>query len=445
MRKAIGTVAAAFVAVLGFASTAHALATVAARSGGGASIDVFAGQTFVVDVIVNTGGELTTGYSLDVTWDGGTVPLLTVANPDLDNLGDIVELDPQGDPNPNPDFDDCLLPSTVGVETYTASAANSSGRISEFEAGNSQDCIATGGNALSQEAVARITFKALPPGTTDASVTIRPAFRSGTCLIDFTTQRCLPTTFVPLTVRVIPAAEISAMKSDTLLTDADGDGDVDPGDNLRYSIAIANVGEAYALNVVFSDTPDGNAPLIAGTVTTTQGIVLEGNAAGDTDVRVQLDAIPPHEDATVTFDAVLGDPVPDRVYSVSNQGLVTVSYPIGDTVYQFSVPTDDPDTSAVGDPTQTDVVSALQTCREDPRFLDADGDGEHNRTDECPATAAGLTVDAAGCSIAQFCALFDPKRVGYVRGSCNSADWRNDQPLGAHDCLESKGVCLPVK
>ncbi len=432
MRKAIGTIAAAFVAVIGFATTSQA-ATIAATSGGLPSISVYAGDTFVVDITVDTRGDTTTGYNLDVTWDGGPVPLLTVANPALDNSGDIVELDPQGAT--------CVSPSPPGrpgcepaVETYIPSAASSSGRISAFAAG--LQCLGLIGDVLDHSAVARITFKALPPGPTPALVTIRPAFVSGTCLAHI--QSCLQTTIEPLTVRVFPVGQISATKSDTQLTDEDGGGDVDPGDTLRYSIVIANVGEGVALTVVFTDTPDGNAPLIPGTVTTTQGLVLVGNAAGDTDVFVQVETIRPGEDATVTFDAVLLDPVPDGVEFVSNQGLVT-SYP---TLVSL-VPTDDPDTPAAGDATQTAVVSALETCRENPAFLDADGDGEHDRTDRCPATAPGAMVDDSGCSLAQFCGSFDPRRDGYLRGSCNNADWRNDQPLGAHDCLEPRGVCLP--
>src|SRR5262249_32744798 len=80
-----------------------------------------------------------------------------------------------------------------------------------------------------------------------------------------------------------------------------------------------------------------------------------------------------------------------------------------------------------------------------PSFLDADGDGEHDLTDKCPATAPRAIVDDSGCSQSQFCGSFHPTSSGYVRGTCNSADWRNDQPLGAHDCLEAKGVCLPTK
>ncbi len=271
--------------------------------------------------------------------------------------------------------------------------------------------------------------------------------------------------------------DLSATKSDTLLSDENGDGEVDPGDTLRYTVTIANDGEADAQNVVFSDTPDGNAPLVDGTVTTTQGTVTLGNSGGDTNVEVAIGTLPTGGDVTLTFDVAVVDPLPEAVATVSNQGLVTAT-DLAD------VPTDDPDTPAAGDATLTDVVTALETCQQDvascdsdlgtcesnfgtctsdlgtcegdlgtaqagltaclndPPFEDADADGEHDDTDACATTPAGEAVDASGCSLAEFCMGFDVS--GSNRNSpCNQADWQNDEPLGAEDCKARGGICEP--
>lgn len=67
---------------------------------------------------------------------------------------------------------------------------------------------------------------------------------------------------------------------------------------------------------------------------------------------------------------------------------------------------------------------------------DADGDGEATQTDVCPGTAEGAPVDAAGCSLEQFCEAFDVATPD-GRWACRKADWRNDEPASsrARDCF----------
>lgn len=258
---------------------------------------------------------------------------------------------------------------------------------------------------------------------------------------------------------------LSASKSDALQIDGDGDGDVDWGDTLRYTVGIANLSAADALDVVFSDTPDANAPLIAGTVMTTQGNVTTGNVVGDASVEVDIGTIAANASVSVTFDVAGADPLPVGVSTVSNQGLVTHSASTG-------VQIDDPDTlENLGDATVTNVelptceedlascesdlgtcesglgtcTSDLSTCQDDleaclnnPPLEDADGDGEHDFTDACPGTPPGGPVDQGGCSQAQFCAGLA------VPAACNNGDWKSDEPL--EDALDRKahsGVCGP--
>jgi hypothetical protein len=74
--------------------------------------------------------------------------------------------------------------------------------------------------------------------------------------------------------------------------------------------------------------------------------------------------------------------------------------------------------------------------------LDQDGDGEADTTDRCPATPPGSAVDQAGCSIEEYCALFDAK-TKRGRKNCLAANWRNDEPdmkKRSRDCEVDKGA-----
>lgn len=280
-----------------------------------------------------------------------------------------------------------------------------------------------------------------------------------------------------LTVGDAGIAALTATKTDALENDVDGQGDFDPGDTLRYTVVVENVGGGDAMSVAFADTPDASSPLVAGSVSTSQGIVTLGNGGTDTSVEVDIGTIQAGDSVTVTFDVVLVDPLPECVASVSNQGVVTAAG-------IAAVSTDDPDTPAAGDATQTDVATALEACQEEaaicesnldgctddlgrctshlmtcqealgaalddlaaclnnPAFEDADADGEHDDTDRCPGTPAGEPVDQAGCSLAEFCGSMDID-ASHSAAWCNRADWQNDEPLGASDCKARQGLCEP--
>jgi hypothetical protein len=70
-----------------------------------------------------------------------------------------------------------------------------------------------------------------------------------------------------------------------------------------------------------------------------------------------------------------------------------------------------------------------------PVFADADGDGESDLTDRCPASSSA-PVDEEGCSIEQFCALEST-------ATCRRADFANDEPgkRVPRDCRRSAGAC----
>lgn len=57
---------------------------------------------------------------------------------------------------------------------------------------------------------------------------------------------------------------IEATKTDTLLVDRDGDGRADPGDTLRYTVAVTNTGSTDATGVKITDSIDSNTTLVPG-------------------------------------------------------------------------------------------------------------------------------------------------------------------------------------
>jgi uncharacterized repeat protein (TIGR01451 family) len=169
---------------------------------------------------------------------------------------------------------------------------------------------------------------------------------------------------------VFAIPELEATKIDALLIDADGNSFPSPGDTLRYSIAIVNIGTGTASNVVFTDSPDGNTSLVVGSVTTNLGTVSVGNSGGDTSVQVDVGMIFVGTTVNIGFDVTIDDPFPSGVTNVSNQGMVA-STELSD------VPTDDPGTGAIDDPTVT-VVSAdpeFTATKKDVWVTDADGSG----------------------------------------------------------------------
>lgn len=78
------------------------------------------------------------------------------------------------------------------------------------------------------------------------------------------------------------------------------------------------------------------------------------------------------------------------------------------------------------------LVNSLES-----RLKDTDSDGVIDTYDRCNSTlgnstSPGVTVDAQGCSVLEFCS-------GYtVSATCKAADWMNDEPTGANDCNWSR-------
>jgi uncharacterized repeat protein (TIGR01451 family) len=70
--------------------------------------------------------------------------------------------------------------------------------------------------------------------------------------------------------------------------DLNGNGQVDAGETITYTIDIHNPTGRSVTDVFFTDTPDPNTSLVVGSVTTTAGTITSGNAAGETTIVVDI-------------------------------------------------------------------------------------------------------------------------------------------------------------
>jgi hypothetical protein len=88
-----------------------------------------------------------------------------------------------------------------------------------------------------------------------------------------------------------------------------------------------------------------------------------------------------------------------------------------------------------GEQNKVEVSTGLPTFNDGNASGDADLDGVADIFDACPSTQAGDPVDAAGCSIDDFCATH------VVRMLCKEADWRGDEASKPKDCAWQNQRC----
>ena len=145
--------------------------------------------------------------------------------------------------------------------------------------------------------------------------------------------------------------ELALSKTAALQNDADGSGDVSPGDTLRYTLTLDNTGAAAASNIVIDDVPDANSALVVGSVVASTGSVTIGNTAGDTSVQVTIASLAAGDTAIIEYDTVIDSPLPAGVTEVINQAAFdSDELPPG--------PSDDPGEPGPDDPTRVPVNAA---------------------------------------------------------------------------------------
>lgn len=183
----------------------------------------------------------------------------------------------------------------------------------------------------------------------------------------------------PTQVRIVSAPAFEVLKTSTDLT---GDANVlRAGDTLRYTITVRNVGTSDATGVTLRDAIPANTAYVADSTTLNGAAVADvggtsplasglpirspsAGAPGELPVDLPQDAA---NVATITFDVVVDASVAEGTV-ISNQGFVSApSYSVVD------VPSDDPDTPIVNDPTR-DIVGDLPLLYADKRVeLAVDG------------------------------------------------------------------------
>ncbi len=156
----------------------------------------------------------------------------------------------------------------------------------------------------------------------------------------------------PTVVPVVASPDLHATKTDLLVSDLDGDGLAGPGDRVRYEIRVTNDGDTGATSVNVVDViPDG-VTVVLGTETSSHG--SPAISADGRTVETWVGDLPVGDEVVVTFEVELPDPLPLRLDHLLNQAVVE-SAELGD------LPSDDPDTPELGDPTRTVVAEAGRT------------------------------------------------------------------------------------
>ena len=243
-----------------------------------------------------------------------------------------------------PDANTALIAGSVTTTQGSVTTGNGGG--------DSSVAVALG--TLVPAGAATVTFDVvlaspLPPGLTQLST---QGVVSGTGLTPLVTDD--PDTGAPdaTLTSLLPAPRVGATLVAAVAIDLGGDGKLSPGDTLGYTIMVTNTGNVTATAMTVAVTSDPASALVTGTVTTTQGVVTQGNGPGDTRLLVDAGDLPVGVVLTVTYSVTAATPFPVGVDRVSEQGTISGS--------NFAdVPTDDPATGPVGDPTVTFLEALL--------------------------------------------------------------------------------------
>ena len=135
-------------------------------------------------------------------------------------------------------------------------------------------------------------------------------------------------------------------KRDTLQNDANGNGQFDIGDTIRYTLVLQNIGTAIATNITLEDILDSGVDYIADSLTVTKGDPAQPDAQLTIDgangrVGFTTPELTPGQSYTMTFDVLINasavDQIANQAFAESDNGL--------------SIGSDDPDTTLFRDAT----------------------------------------------------------------------------------------------
>jgi uncharacterized repeat protein (TIGR01451 family) len=96
-----------------------------------------------------------------------------------------------------------------------------------------------------------------------------------------------------------------------------------PGDLIHYTLTVPNPTASTLTALLEKASLDANTTLVAGSVTTSQGVVSAGNGASDTTVAVALGDLAAGGTATVGWDVMVNSPLPPGITEVAAQVATT--------------------------------------------------------------------------------------------------------------------------
>ncbi len=111
--------------------------------------------------------------------------------------------------------------------------------------------------------------------------------------------------------------ELTVSLTDALVIDGGSPGVVDIGDTIELTAVVTNMGAGTADLLSFESGLDPALTLVASSLSTTQGSIVEGSLASDPRLEVDLGSLAPAATATLTWQVDVGDPAPHRSVSTN--------------------------------------------------------------------------------------------------------------------------------
>jgi len=220
---------------------------------------------------------------------------------------------------------------------------------------------------------------------------------------------------------------VDAVKTVAIENDVNGNGLVDPGDTLRYTIVTTNIGALPATNAVLTDDVPANTTYVANSTTLNTlavpdaGVGISPLIAGidisSSDLTPPLPTagngvLSPGESAVVTFDVTVGTaavPLPPAGTIISNQGFVS-------TNELPTEPTDADGNDANGDQSTDIVVGNVQLLSITKQVLVVGG-GTAEPGTELEYVIQVTNIGSIPATDVVITDVLDPTVMSYVTGS----------------------------
>ena len=128
---------------------------------------------------------------------------------------------------------------------------------------------------------------------------------------------------------VLPIPDIFLLKNSSLANDVNGNGLLDPGDTLLYTLFVLNTGVGNADNVTITDTPDPYTTYVVGTTSTLNLGAIAADVLPSTpfpvdETGLNIGTLVPNQSDTLTYERQVGDPLPSPQQQIINTAQVNI-------------------------------------------------------------------------------------------------------------------------